>query len=123
MAYTDKTVLDAGRALLQQWELHFNPPVVVPAPELPLVEVAEVVVGQVAERKVNYQVDIREERRQSYEEARKVLLDEDGNQVNATQTMIHSGWEQWFSQIANGVHDMSPYATTNVHLFISVGFW
>ena len=118
MAYTDKTVLDAGRALLQQWELHFNPPVVAAVPDLPLVEVAEVVVGQVVERKINYQVDIREERRQSYEEARKVQVDEDGNQVNATQTMIHSGWEQWFSQIANGVHDMSPCARTHVHLFL-----
>lgn len=108
MAYTDKSLLDACKTVITQWDLHFNPPDPVAAPVLAItVEAAEVGGGgndesMAVELASSYRRVMVEERRLAYEEARKQVLDDQGRQLNATQTLIHSTWEAWFAQIMNG---------------------
>ena len=108
MAYTDKSLLDACKTVITQWDLHFNPPEPVAAPVLEItLEAVEVDVGgneasMAVELAASYRRVMVEERRLAYEEARKQVMDDQGRQLNATQTLIHSTWEAWFAQIKNG---------------------
>lgn len=102
-------MVDAGREILRQWDAHFTPAeeavALVPDP----VDV-DFGVGGASPAHVNSEPDgsyiahLREERRAAYEEAKRPVIDDDGNQSNTTVTLIHGAWEQWWSQHINSVH-------------------
>lgn len=108
MGYFDEAIMKKAQALLQEWEVHVNPPPeAVPMESLEVEDVnrteVNIDVELEAVKKKSYMDLLRAERQQCYEEGTVLARDEEGIPTRPTTTLHCGTWQAWFQDVIAGV--------------------
>lgn len=108
MGYFDEAIQKKIRDLLQEWELHVNPPPVVEkhaeASEDMALELAqEFHLDEQAQKAKSYRDVLAADRMRCYEEGTKVVKDAEGIPTRPTTTLHCGTWQTWFQNLISAV--------------------